>query len=181
MNRKECLERYAIDKNLSGANLYRAYLRCANLRSANLSGADLRSANLSGADLRSANLGGADLYGADLSDANLSGADLSSANLSSADLRNASLSDADLRSADLRSANLDSAILPKTFKIARIDFGGWSVCVTRKETTVGCQRHTNAEWLKFTTKDVEDFAEGASEWWKLYGPVVKAAIKAVQS
>ena len=131
MNRKECLERYAIDKNLSGA-----YLRCANLRSANLSGADLRSANLSGADLSSANLGGADLYGADL---------------------------------------------PETFKIARIDFGGWSVCVTREGTTIGCQRHTNAEWLKFTTKDVEDFAEGASEWWKLYGPVVKAAIKAVQS
>ena len=111
MNRKECLERYAIDKNLSGANL---------------------------------------------NDANLSGADLSGANLS-------------------------GVVLPKTFKIARIDFGDWSVCVTREETTIGCQRYTNAEWLKFTVKDVEDFAEGASEWWKLYGPVVKAAIKAVQS
>ena len=165
MNRKECLERYAIDKNLSGA-----YLRCANLRSANLSGADLRSANLSGADLSSANLGGADLYGADLSDANLSGADLSSADLGGANLHGADLSDADLSGADL----------PETFKIARIDFGGWSVCVMREETTIGCQRHTNAKWLKFTTKDVEDFAEGASEWWELYGPVVKAAIKAVQ-
>ena len=140
MNRKECLERYAIDKILSGA-----YLRCANLRSANLSGADLRDADLRNADLHGANLSNADLHGADLSGAYL-------------------------RSADL----------PKTFKIARIDFGGWSVCVTREETTIGCQRHTNAEWLKFTTKDVENFAEGASEWWELYGPVVKAAIKAVQ-
>ena len=135
MNRKECLERYAIDKNLSGANL--------------------SSANLSGADLRDADLRNADLHGANLSNADLHGADLSGAYLRSADL-------------------------PKTFKIARIDFGGWSVCVMRKETTVGCQRHTNAEWLKFTTKDVEDFAEGASEWWELYGPVVKAAIKAIE-
>ena len=102
-------------------------------------------------------------------------------NLSGAYLRCANLRSANLSGADLRSANLGGADLPETFKIARIDFGGWSVCVTRKETTVGCQRHTNAEWLKFNTKDVEDFAEGASEWWKLYGPVVKAAIKAVQS
>ena len=131
------------------------------LEAAVKSGADLGGANLYGADLYGANLGGADLYGADLSDADLSGADLSSA--------------------DLGGANLHGADLPETFKIARIDFGGWSVCVTREETTIGCQRHTNAEWLKFTTKDVEDFAEGASEWWKLYGPVVKAAIKAVQS
>ena len=136
MNRKECLERYAIDKDLS----------CANLGYADLSGAVLRSAVLGYADL-----GYADLSRADLSHA------------------------------DLRSAVLRSAVLPKTFKIARIDFGDWSVCVTREETTIGCQRYTNAEWLKFTVKDVEDFAEGASEWWKLYGPVVKAAIKAVQS
>ena len=166
MNRKECLERYAIDKILSGA-----CLRCANLRSANLSGADLRSADLSDADLRSADLSGADLSGANLGGADLYGADLSDANLSGTDLS----------SADLGGANLHGANLPETFKIARIDFGGWSVCVTREETTIGCQRHTNAEWLKFTTKDVEDFAEGASEWWELYGPVVKAAIKAVQS
>ena len=141
MNRKECLGKYAIDKNLSGADL-----RDADLRGASLSRANLHDADLCRADLRGANLDGADLSGA-----NLDGADLSGANL------------------------------PKTFKVARIDFGGWSVCVMREETTIGCQRHTNAKWLKFTTKDVENFAEGASEWWELYGPVVKAAIKAVQS
>ena len=96
-------------------------------------------------------------------------------------LRGADLSYANLRTADLRGANLCGANLPKTFKIARIDFGGWSVCVTKEETTIGCQRHTNAEWLKFTANDVGDFAEGAPEWWKLYGPAVKATIKAVQS
>ena len=166
MNRKECLERYAIDKNLSGANL----------NDANLSGADLSVANLSGADLCRANLSGANLYRADLCRANLG-----NANLYRADLYGANLNDANLSGADLSGANLSGVVLPKTFKIARIDFGDWSVCVTREETTIGCQRYTNAEWLKFTVKDVEDFAEGASEWWKLYGPVVKAAIKAVQS
>jgi hypothetical protein len=166
MNRKECLERYAIDKNLSGMDL----------RNADLHGANLRGANLRGANLNCANLGSADLGYANLRGANLSCADLYGANLSSTDLSSTDLSSADLSSVDLR-----GVVLPKTFKIARIDFGGWSVCVTREETTIGCQRHTNAEWLKFTTKDVEDFAEGASEWWELYGPVVKAAIKAVQS
>jgi len=171
MNRKECLERYAIDKNLSGANL----------NDANLSGADLSVANLSGADLCRANLSGANLYRADLCRANLSGANLHGAYLHGAYLHGAYLNDANLSGADLSGANLSGVVLPKTFKIARIDFGDWSVCVTREETTIGCQRYTNAEWLKFTVKDVEDFAEGASEWWKLYGPVVKAAIKAVQS
>jgi uncharacterized protein YjbI with pentapeptide repeats len=171
MNRKECLERYAIDKNLSGANL----------NDANLSGADLSVANLSGADLCRANLSGADLSVANLSGADLSGANLYGTNLHGAYLHGAYLNDANLSGADLSGANLSGVVLPKTFKIARIDFGDWSVCVTREETTIGCQRYTNAEWLKFTVKDVEDFAEGASEWWKLYGPVVKAAIKAVQS
>ena len=108
-------------------------------------------------------------------------ADLRSANLRGADLSGANLYGANLYGANLCGANLSGANLPETFKIARIDFGGWSVCVTKEETTIGCQRHTNAEWLKFTANDVEDFAEGAPEWWKLYGPVVKAAIKAVQS
>ena len=156
MNREECLEKYSADKNLCGANLRGADLSGANLRGADLSGADLSYANLSYANLCDANLRGADLSYADLNGANLHGADLSD-------------------------AKLYGANLPKTFKIARIDFGGWSVCVTKEETTIGCQRHTNAEWLKFTANDVEDFAEGAPEWWKLYGPVVKAAIKAVQS
>ena len=103
MNRKECLERYAIDKNLSGANL----------NDANLSGADLSVANLSGADLCRANLSGANLYRADLCRANLGNANLYGTNLHGAYLHGACV------------------VLPKTFKIARIDFGDWSVCVTR--------------------------------------------------
>ena len=136
--------------------------------------ADLSDADLSGADLSGANLSGADLSGADLRSANLYGADLSDA-----DLFGAYLSGADLSGADLRSANLAEAILPEGFRVARLDFGDWSVLVMKDKTTIGCQEHENAKWLKFTPKDVATFAEGASEWWEQHGASVKAVIKDV--
>ena len=119
-------------------------------------------ANLSGADLRSANLSGADLSGAYLSGADLSGAYLRSANLRSADLR----------SADLRSANLDVAI-------CRMDFGGWSICIQPDKTSIGCQTHASAYWLRWTPADVAEFASGAADWWVMHGDAVKAAIRCV--
>ena len=131
---------------------------------ADLSGADLYGANLSGADLSGANLSGADLYGADLRSANLSGADLYLA---------------DLFGANLYGANLAEAILPEGFRVARLDFGDWPVLVMKYKTTIGCQEHENAKWLKFTPKDVATFAEGASEWWEQHGASVKAVIKDV--
>jgi len=67
--------------DLSGANLYGAYLYGANLR-----GADLSGANLYGANLRRADLSGANLYGAYLRRADLSGANLYGAYLHDADL-----------------------------------------------------------------------------------------------
>ena len=151
MNRKEALEAYP---DLRGANL-----RGADLRGADLSGADLSGADLGDADLRYANLRYANLYGANLSDADLSGAYLSGA--------------------DLRSANLSRANLPETFKIARIDFGGWSVYITPKETTIGCQKHANEKWLHWKPKDVRFFAEGAEEWWTRHQQTIKAAIREI--
>jgi hypothetical protein len=70
---------YAIDIDLSGANLFGI-----NLRQAYLSGANLFGINLIVTDLSGANLSGANLSGADLSEANLNGANLSEANLSRA-------------------------------------------------------------------------------------------------
>src|SRR5580693_2471071 len=126
-------------------------LEIANLRYANLSGADL-----SGADLRYANLSGANLSGANLSDANLSGATLSGANLSGANL-------------------------PKGFRIARLDFGGWSVCITPTKTSIGCQNHANSKWLKAPAKWIAAMHPDATAWWKQHGASVKALIKDVQS
>jgi uncharacterized protein YjbI with pentapeptide repeats len=143
---------------------------------ANLRDANLRDANLCGADLRDADLCGANLCGADLCGANLCGANLRGANLRGADLR-----DANLCGADLRGANLCGADLPKDLKVARLDFGGWSIYVTPTLTTIGCQVHDNKMWLTFTAEDVVDFAEGASKWWKQHGDSVRAVIKDVMS
>jgi hypothetical protein len=167
-------------------DLHAAYLqgkpegKRANLYRANLSGADLYRANLSGANLSGANLRGAYLSRADLSGVDLRWTNLIEANLREANLNGANLRGANLRGANLREASIANAVLPTAFKIARIDFGGWSVLVTPTYTSIGCQTHASKDWLKWKPKDVKKFAEGASEWWKQYGAVVKAAIKSVQ-
>jgi hypothetical protein len=174
--------------DLRGANLCGADLRDADLRGANLRGANLCGANLRDADLRGANLRGADLRDADLRDANLRGADLRDANLRDADLRDANLRGADLCGADLRGANLCGADLcgadlrgVKNGSVCRMDFGGWSICIRADKTSIGCQTHTNDEWLSFDTSDVASFAHGASEWWEIHGEAVKAAIRCVMA
>ena len=142
----------------------------ANLRWANLSGANLSGANLSGAYLRGANLSGANLSGA-----NLSGADLRWANLSGANLRGADLSGANLSGANLRGA--------KGGSVARLDFGGWSVCVRAAQTSIGCQSHDNAKWLAWTPESPEIAAMHADArgWWRLHGEAVKAVIRCVMA
>ena len=92
--------------NLSGADLFMAYLREADLYLADLSGANLGRAFLLGANLVRANLSRANLSEAFLVGANLSGANLSGAFLVGANLSGANLSYADLSRADLTDANL---------------------------------------------------------------------------
>ncbi len=123
--------------------------------------------DLRGADLRNANLRNADLGGADLRRADLRRADLGGVNLGDADLR-----DANLGGANLRGANLDAPI-------CRMDFGGWSICICADETSIGCQTHPNADWLRWTPDDVAEFAAGAKDWWQIHGVAVKAAIYCV--
>jgi uncharacterized protein YjbI with pentapeptide repeats len=137
-----------------------------------LDGSTREMANLSGADLHGANLHGADLRGAYLHGADLRGADLSGADLRGADLRGA-----DLRGVYLHGANLASAMLPGGVNVARLDFGGWSVLVTPKETTIGCQKHANAKWLKGDARWIAAMDVKATAWWASHGATVKAAIR----
>ena len=102
---------YLRGADLTGVNLYEAYLRGADLTGADLVRADLVRADLRGADLIGADLRGADLIGADLVRADLRGADLRGANLYGADLREANLRGADLRGANLYGADLREADL----------------------------------------------------------------------
>ena len=156
----------------------------ADLRDADLYGADLSGANLCGADLgcaslRGANLGGADLSRADLSYASLRGADLRGSDLRGADLYGACLIDASLVGASLGGANLAHAILDDNFKIARLDFGKWSILIDSTHTTIGCKTHPNEFWLKLTPKKAESMASGAREFWAQHQTTIKAAIKDV--
>jgi hypothetical protein len=115
---------------------------------------------------------------ANLSGANLSGADLFCANLSDANLSGANLSGADLSGANLSGANLSGA---KRGSVCRMDFGGWSICIRDDKTRIGCQTHSNADWLFFSPDDVTEFASGAIEWWEIHGEAVKAAIRCVMA
>ena len=105
---------------------------------------------------------------ADLSYANLRGANMSYANLSGANLSEADLSEADLRGA-------------KDGCIARLDFGGWSICVRADHTTIGCQCKPNESWLLWSHESPEIAAmhADAPEWWRVHGEAVKAVIRCV--
>lgn len=113
-------EHQDIQPDLSGANLFRAYLRGVDLIRADLSEtdlrrADLREANLFSANLREANLSGADLSGANLDSTTLDGTILDQATLHRANLSGASLNGANLHRADLSEATLYHARLAWTF------------------------------------------------------------------
>ena len=123
----------------------------ANGDRANLSGADLSVANLIGANLSGANLIGANLIGADLSVA-----DLSVANLSGANLRGA-----------------------KDGAICRMDFGGWSIYVRSKATSIGCKKRENTFWLSATDDEISDLDSNALAWWKVYGSSIKESIRVI--
>ena len=146
----------------------RANLRGANLSGANLTGANLSGANLTGADLIDANLTGADLIDAILRDANLSGANLRGANLTGADLHRA-----DLFGANLTGANLDGAGL------VVINAPIWTVYVTREHVRIACQYHTHDEWRGFDDADISAMASQALAWWRIYKPLILAAMDAV--
>ena len=167
--------------NLISADLRGADLRGADLSLANLSLANLRGANLISANLSSANLISANLRSANLRFADLSFADLFSANLSWANLISANLISANLRGADLSSANLSLANL--TEPVARLDFGGWSICVRLGETSIGCQNHANEDWLKWTSESpaLAVMHPGASAWWVVHGEAVKSVIRCVMA
>ncbi len=94
----------------------------------------------------------------------------------------------DVTRANFDEANISSAVWtdgkgPYTGPIARLDFGHWSVVITTTDTTIGCQHHPNEFWLKATAsmKAIKKMHPQASNWWRLYGAAVKAAIKAVQT
>ena len=109
----------------------------------------------------------------------LSGANLSDADLSDADLSDANLRYANLRGANLRGANLRGANLPPTYRIASLCFGGWSVTVTPETTAIGCQRHPNADWLRWTPDDVAHMHDDAKSWWTRHRESVCAVIRDV--
>jgi uncharacterized protein YjbI with pentapeptide repeats len=129
------------------------------------------------ADLRWADLSRADLRWADLSWADLREADLSRADLRGADLIGADLSRADLRGADLREADLSGAI---DGNICRMDFGGWSICIRSKKTSIGCKTFGNSFWLNATDNEISLLADGALEYWKKYGLAIKASINTIR-
>jgi hypothetical protein len=122
-----------------------------------------------GVSLAYANLAGVNLADANLVDANLVGARLDGASLVGADLADANLVDA-----SIAYARIDEPI-------CRMDFGGWSICVRTNETTIGCKRRANSEWLKWTpeSEEIRAMHADAPAWWAVHGAAVKEAIRCV--
>ena len=96
-----------------------------------------------------------------------------------ANLRGANLYGSYLRGADLCGANLYGADLPDGFRIASLCFGGWGITITPTHTTIGCQTHPNADWLKWSPADVALMHDRAREWWERHRESVCAVIRDV--
>ena len=170
---KEYFSREEVDlsgSDLSGTTITLNFCSCdlsdANLSDASLSGADLRRANLSGA-----NLIGANLRRANLIDANLIDADLIDANLIDADLRRANLSGADLRRADLSGANLIDA------NLLVLILPCYTAYVQKETTRIGCQNHSNSDWLAFDDERISKMAGNALTFWKKFKPLIQQAME----
>lgn len=175
------------DYDLSNRNLASVDLRFAILDHCNLTDAVLEHARLDDADFVGANLTNASLRLASLARANLSRAILTRTDFTGARLRESYLVDAIIDGAIFNGADIAFAAFDRadTAQIARLDFGGgvsaWPVTVRPTETTIGCQRHSNAEWLSWTADSPEiwEMHHRAPDWWALYGDAVKATINAV--
>lgn len=150
-------------------------LRCADFRGKELSGADFRGANLIRALFRGSILSGADFRGATLIEADFIAADLSGADFREADLSEADLGEANISGADFRWATISGARLSEP--IARIDFGGWSVCVRSHATSIGGKTCANNYWLDLSPDEAVPLR--VRQWWETYGETVKAAIRCV--
>jgi hypothetical protein len=159
--------------DLSDADLRDADLRDANLSGADLCGANLSGTNLSGADLRDADLSGTNLSGADLRGASLRGTNLRGANLRGTNLRGANLCDANLCDANLRGANLCDA------NLCVIQTDIWTIYVHAESVRIGCKHFTHKEWLSFDDSAIGDMDSRALAWWRIWKPVVSAAIDAI--
>ena len=153
--------------NLSGSNLYEAYLSYSDYSNANLVsvqfgaadlsfsylyGAWLSNSTLTAAILLYADLSYARLLGADLVKANLEGAKLNYANLNGADLKDVKMVDANLSNAsflrsDLTSANLEGANLSDT-KFAYADLTGASLSQARFKDTVLSENNLSGAKLR---------------------------------
>jgi uncharacterized protein YjbI with pentapeptide repeats len=114
--RERVAERYALDRDLRGADLRRLDLSRMTLAEADLEGANLDEASLTETDLSGATLFEATLRGSRLENANLGGARLTRCDLDRANLRGASLVEADatgarMRGVDLSGSDLTDAVL----------------------------------------------------------------------
>lgn len=155
--------------DFSYRNLHSASFRFANLQSANFQSAILSRALFNESDVRFANFCRADLACAEFCGANLLFANFTMAILKETDFDVANLGGAEFL------GSIDG-------HICRLDFEKWSVCIRSEFTTIGCEKHANRDWLSWShdSPEISKMHVDASEWWRIYGPAVKAAIMTIQ-
>ena len=85
---------------------------------------------------------------------------------------------ADLRSADLRSADLGGANLSSAgLFVIQTDI--WTIYVHAESVRIGCKHFSHEAWLSFDNAAIGDMESRALAWWRIWKPVVSAAIDAI--
>ena len=81
----------------------------------------------------------------------------------------------DLRGADLRYADLRGVNLIVLQLNSR-----WTAYVTPERTRIGCEEHSNAEWLAFSDDTIQRMDMFALQYWREAKPLVELAIETLK-
>jgi hypothetical protein len=57
-----------------------------------------------------------------------------------------------------------------------MQIGIYPVYIQKKYTRIGCEYHSNEDWIKWSPEDVKDMDTHASDWWEKHKAIVVAAI-----
>jgi hypothetical protein len=128
--------------------------------------------------IRNKDFSEADFSEADFSRADFSRADFSRANFWRADFSEANFSRADFWRANFWRADFNSTI-GNGKNIITIQTPIWNIVIYSNRMQIGCENHSILEWMRFTDDVISGMNSKALEFWKIYKPIIKNQIKAI--
>jgi uncharacterized protein YjbI with pentapeptide repeats len=132
--------------------------------SGNFRGGDFRGGDFRGGNFWGGNFLGGDFWGGYFRGGNFRGGDFRGGNFWGGNFRGGNFLGGDFRGGDFWGGDFRGGaikIKPQTL------YGlHWRIIIVDDRMEIGCQRHTHAEWKKFTDAEISAMDSYALEFWK---------------